>query len=47
MAAILHGIAQRAADGNAAAPDAVETGHKTGPLADLGWQAAERYTASR
>ena len=47
MAAILHGIAQRAADGNAAAPDAVETGRKAGPLADLGWQAAERYTASR
>lgn len=47
MAAILHGIAQRAADGNAAADDAVETGRKAGPLADLGWQAAERYTASR
>ncbi len=47
MAAILHGIAQRAADGNAAADDAVETGRKAGPLADLGWQAAERYMASR
>lgn len=47
MAAILHGIAQRAADGNAAAEDAVETGRKAGPLADLGWQAAERYMAGR
>ncbi|OEZ27400.1 phosphotransferase [Variovorax boronicumulans] len=45
MAAILHGIAQRAADGNAAAQDAVETGRKAGPLADLGWQAAQRYMA--
>jgi len=43
MAAILHGIAQRAADGSAAAKDAVETGHKAGPLAVLGWQAAQRY----
>ena len=42
MGAILHGIAQRAQDGNAAAADAVETGAKAGPLADLGWQAAER-----
>ena len=47
MAAILHGIAQRAADGNAAADDAVETGRKAGPLAELGWQCAQRYDASR
>ena len=47
MAAILHGIAQRAADGNAAADDAVETGRKAGPLADLGWQCAQRYETSR
>ena len=47
MAAILHGIAQRAADGNASADDAVETGRKAGPLADLGWQAAERYMAGK
>lgn len=47
MAAILHGIAQRAADGNAAADDAVETGRKAGPLAELGWQCAQRYEASR
>ena len=43
MAAILHGIAQRAFDGNAAAENAVETGRKAGPLAELGWQAAQRY----
>lgn len=47
MAAILHGIAQRAADGNAAADDAVETGRKAGPLAELGWQCAQRYEASK
>ncbi|MBK8768337.1 MAG: phosphotransferase [Burkholderiaceae bacterium] len=45
MAAILHGIAQRAADGTANSPDAVETGAKAGPLADIGWQCALRYGA--
>lgn len=43
MAAILHGIAQRAADGNASAADAAETGRKAGPLAELGWQCAMRH----
>ena len=43
MAAILHGIAQRAADGSAAAADAEETGRKAGPLAELGWQCAQQY----
>ncbi len=47
IAAILHGIAQRAADGNAAAADAVETGAKAGPLAQLGWECALRYDAGR
>lgn len=47
MAAILHGIAQRAADGTAAAADAAETGAKAGPLADLGWACAQRFQASR
>ena len=47
MAAILHGIAQRAQDGNAASADAVQTGAKAGPLAELGWQAAQRYQAAR
>lgn len=35
MAAILHGIAQRAADGTAAAGDAVAVGAKARPLAEL------------
>ena len=43
MAAILYGIAQRAADGNAAADDAAETGAKAGPLAALGWACAQRF----
>ena len=43
MAAILYGIAQRAAEGTAAAADAAETGAKAGPLAELGWQCALRY----
>ena len=47
MAAILHGIAQRAADGTAAAADAAETGAKAGPLADLGWACAQRFEAGR
>ena len=45
LAAILHGIAVRAASGNAAAADAAETGRKAGPLAELGWQCAMRYRA--
>lgn len=40
MAAILHGIAQRATEGSAAAADAVETGAKAGPLAELAWACA-------
>jgi acyl-CoA dehydrogenase len=46
MAAILHGIAQRAADGTAAAPDAVENGRRATPLAELGWQCALRHEAA-
>ena len=45
LAAILHGIAVRAAGGNAAAADAAETGRKAGPLAELGWHCAMRYQA--
>lgn len=41
MAAILYGIAQRAADGSAASADAEETGRKAGPLARLGWEWAQ------
>lgn len=40
MSAILFGIAERAQQGNANAKDAVETGAKAGPLADLGCQVA-------
>lgn len=47
MAAILHGIAQRVADGNAAGLDAQENGRKAGPLAELAWQCAQRYDAAR
>ena len=46
MAAILQGIAQRAADGNAASDDAHATGRKAGPLAALGWKFAQRYESS-
>ena len=35
MSAILHGIAERAQQGNANAADAIETGRKAGPLAHL------------
>ena len=47
MAAILDGIARRALDGNAAADDAVETGKKARPLAEIGWHYAQRYASSR
>lgn len=42
MAAILHGIGQRAVDGNAAAPDAMELAAKAGPLAELAWNRVDR-----
>ena len=45
MAAILQGIARRAADGTASAPDAKETGSKARPLADIGWKYAQRYAS--
>jgi aminoglycoside phosphotransferase (APT) family kinase protein len=37
LAAILQGIAKRAADGNASAADAVDLGARAAPLAQLGW----------
>ena len=40
MSAILFGIAERAQQGNANSKDAVETGAKAGPLADLGCEVA-------
>ena len=36
IAAILHGVAQRAVDGNASASDARENGQKAGLLAEIG-----------
>ena len=47
MAAILQGIARRAADGTAASSDALETGSKARPLAEIGWKYAQRYARSR
>lgn len=47
MAAILQGIARRAADGTAASSDAFETGTKARPLAEIGWKYAQRYAANR
>ena len=46
LAAIMQGIARRARDGNAAAADAIETGKKARPLAELGWQYALRHDAA-
>ncbi|MBP0630542.1 phosphotransferase family protein [Cupriavidus sp. AcVe19-1a] len=42
MAAILQGVASRAAHGNAAADDAASMGAKVRPLAELGWRCARR-----
>lgn len=47
MAAILHGIGERALQGNAAASDAVQTAAKAVPLAQLGWECAQRYETGR
>ncbi|MDW3687732.1 phosphotransferase family protein [Cupriavidus sp. CV2] len=47
LAAIMNGIARRAESGNAAAADALETGRKAKPLAELGWEYATRYGAMR
>jgi len=41
LAAILQGIAKRAADGTAVGADARETGAKAGPVAEAGWRAAQ------
>ncbi|GJG96690.1 phosphotransferase family protein [Cupriavidus pauculus] len=42
MAAILHGVAARAALGNAAGAEAAAMGAKVRPLAELGWRCARR-----
>jgi len=46
MAAIFHGIAQRSLDGNSASTDAVETGKKAEPFAELAWHFAHRYATN-
>jgi aminoglycoside phosphotransferase (APT) family kinase protein len=46
LAAIMHGIGQRVAAGNAAAHDAAATASKSRPLAELAWQYASRYGAA-
>ncbi|WP_334151672.1 phosphotransferase family protein [Hyphomicrobium sp.] len=45
IAAILHGIGQRAAIGTASAHDAHETAKRAEPLADIGWACAQRHLA--
>jgi len=47
IAAILHGIGQRARQGTASSPDALEMAAKAQPLAALGWHFAQRYQAGR
>ncbi|WP_144107334.1 phosphotransferase family protein [Paraburkholderia sp. BCC1886] len=47
MAAILHGIGERAHQGNAAAADAVATAAKAAPLAAIGWQCAQTFEKTR
>ena len=46
IAAILQGIAKRAQIGTAASAQAVETGKRARPMAELGWQAAQRAGAT-
>jgi len=42
IAAILHGIGQRVRQGNAASADAIDMASKSEPLAEMGWQFAQR-----
>ena len=42
IAAILQGIARRALDGTASSAQAVETGKRARPMAEMGWNLAER-----
>jgi hypothetical protein len=46
MSAILHGIAERALQGNANADDAVATGRKAAPLATLARRLVETVSIS-
>ncbi len=45
IAAILQGIAKRALDGTAASAQAVETGKRAKPMAELGWRIVEQSLA--
>lgn len=47
LAAILQGIAKRAEDGNASSPDALETGAKARPIAELAWRKARDWLDAR
>ncbi len=47
IAAILQGVMKRALDGTAASAEALEAGARAGPLAELGWQYAEKAMGSR
>jgi acyl-CoA dehydrogenase len=47
IAAILYGIGQRAKEGTAAAPDALDMAAKAGPLADIGWRYAQQYQSAQ
>jgi aminoglycoside phosphotransferase (APT) family kinase protein len=47
LAAILQGIAKRAEDGNASSADAIETGAKARPIAELAWARAREWLDAR
>jgi aminoglycoside phosphotransferase (APT) family kinase protein len=46
ISAILHGIGQRVRQGNAASADAIDMASKAEPLANMGWQFAQRLNPS-
>jgi len=46
LAAILQGIMKRALDGTAASAEALDSGKRARPLAELGWRYAQRAGAA-
>ena len=46
LAAILQGIVKRAADGTAASPHALDAGKRTRPMAEMGWNYAQKVIAA-
>lgn len=46
IAAILHGIGQRVRQGNAASADALDMASKAEPLAEMGWQFAQKIVTT-